>query len=76
METFSPTIRAESLRVLLAIGATKDLEIRQVDVVSAYPRSKLHTTVYMRPTEALRQLLGIKDLRKVLLLKQSLYELK
>ena len=76
METFSPTIRAESLRVLLAIGATKDLEIRQVDVVSAYPRSKLHATVYMRPTEALRQLLGIKDPRKVLLLKQSLYGLK
>ena len=29
IETFSPTIRVESLRVLLAIGAVEDLEIRQ-----------------------------------------------
>jgi len=28
LETFSPTIRAESLRILLALGASKDLEIR------------------------------------------------
>ena len=28
VETFSPTIRAESLRVLLAIGALEDLEIK------------------------------------------------
>ena len=47
LETFSPTIRAESLRILLAIGALEDLEMRQIDVVSAYPRSKLHAKVYM-----------------------------
>ena len=76
VETFSPTIRAESLRVLLAIGAAEDLEIRQADVVSAYPRSKLHATVYMKPTEPLREALGIKDPRKVLLLNKSLYGLK
>jgi hypothetical protein len=28
LETFSPTIRAESLRILLALGACEDLEIR------------------------------------------------
>ena len=28
LETFSPTIRGESLRLLLAIGAYEDLEIR------------------------------------------------
>jgi cell division protein ZapA (FtsZ GTPase activity inhibitor) len=39
LKTFSPTIKAESLRVLLAINALKDLEIRQVDIVSAYPRA-------------------------------------
>jgi hypothetical protein len=47
LETFSPTIRSESVQILLAIGASKDLEIRQLDVVSAYPRSTLHATVYM-----------------------------
>jgi hypothetical protein len=71
LETFSPTIRAESLRALLAIGAAEDLEIRQLDVVSAYPRSKLHAIVYMKPPEALKAPKG-----KVLLLKQSLYGLK
>jgi Reverse transcriptase (RNA-dependent DNA polymerase)/Integrase core domain/GAG-pre-integrase domain len=71
LETFSPTIRAESLRILLAIGAIEDLEIRQVDVVSAYPRSRLHATVYMKPPEALRA-----PKNKVLLLNNSLYGLK
>jgi len=76
LETFSPTIRAESLRILLAIGAVEDLEIRQCDVVSAYPRSKLHATVYMRPIIALRETLGLKDPQKVLQLHKSLYGLK
>jgi hypothetical protein len=71
LETFSPTIRAESLRTLLAIGAAEDLEIRQVDVVSAYPRSKLHATVYMQPPEGLDCPKG-----SVLLVKKSLYGLK
>ena len=44
LETFPPTIRAESLRTLLTLGAAEDLEIPQIDVVSAYPRSKLHAT--------------------------------
>lgn len=76
IETFSPTIRGESLRLLLAIAAIEDLEIRQCDVVSAYPRSRLHATVYVKPTEALRQILKIKDPRKVLRLNTSLYGLK
>jgi hypothetical protein len=71
LETFSPTIRAESLRILLALGACEDLEMRQIDVVSAYPRSKLHAEVYMLPPEALRILKGL-----VLLLLSSLYGLK
>ena len=71
LETFSPTIRAESLRVLLAIGALEDLEIRQVDVVSAYPRAQLHAVVYMRPPKALRVPKGT-----VLLLEKPLYGLK
>ena len=76
LETFSPTIRAESLRVLLAIGACEDLEIRQIDVVSAYPRSKLHATIYIRLTPELRELVGIQDPNKVLKLNQALYGLK
>ena len=71
LETFSPTIRAESLRVLLAVSALEDLEIRQVDVVSAYPKAQLHATVYMRPPNALGAPEGT-----VLLLERPLYGLK
>jgi hypothetical protein len=71
LETFSPTIRSESVRILLAIGASEDLEIRQLDVVSAYPRSELHAEVYMRAPAALGAPPG-----KVLKLKKSLYGLK
>lgn len=71
LETFSPTMRSDSLRVLLAIAAHEDLSIRQVDVVSAYPRSKLHADVYMRPPKGVDCPSG-----KVLKLKKSLYGLK
>lgn len=53
LETFSPTIRAESLRFLLALGAHEDLEMRQADVVAAYPNSELHAEVYLRPPDRL-----------------------
>lgn len=71
LETFSPTIRAESLRLLLSIGASEDMDIRQIDVVSAYPRSDLHAEVYMKPPEGLY---CPKDY--VLRLRKSLYGLK
>lgn len=71
LETFSPTMRAESMRVLLAIAAHEDLEVRQVDVISAYPRSKLHAEVYMKPPDGLECPPG-----KVLRLNTSLYGLK
>jgi hypothetical protein len=53
--------------VLLAIGALEDLEIKQVDVVSAYPKAQLHAIVYMRPPKALGAPKGI-----VLLLERPL----
>ena len=71
LETFSPTIRSKSLRLLLAIGAIEDLELRQLDVVSAYPRSRLHATIYMRPPPGVKALSG-----RVLLLNNALYGLK
>jgi Reverse transcriptase (RNA-dependent DNA polymerase) len=71
LETFSPTVRFESLRTLLAIGAYLDWEIHQTDVVSAYPRSILHAEVYMKPPQGLQAVPG-----KVLRVKKSLYGLK
>ncbi|TAQ84462.1 hypothetical protein B7494_g7220 [Chlorociboria aeruginascens] len=71
LETFSPTLRGESLKILLALGALEDLEIKQLDVVSAYPRAKLHATVYMEPPPVLEC-----PKNKVLMLKTPLYGLK
>jgi hypothetical protein len=45
-------------------------------VVSAYPRSRLHAIVYIRPVAGIREQLGIRDPRKILLIKNSLYGLK
>jgi hypothetical protein len=70
-ETFSPTVRFESLRTLLAIGTYLDWEIHQTDVVSAYPRSVLHANVYMRPPKGMQA-----PPKKVLRVKKSLYGLK
>jgi hypothetical protein len=70
-ETFSPTIRYESIRALLAIGCAKDLEIHQVDVISAYPRAKLHAEVYIRKVQGLTLPAGV-----VLKVQKALYGLK
>ncbi|RFU28496.1 hypothetical protein B7463_g7849, partial [Scytalidium lignicola] len=70
LEIFSPTIRPESLKTPLAIGAKEDLEMRKIDVVSAYPRAKLHATIYMRAPIRLKVPGG-----KVLLLRKPLYGL-
>jgi hypothetical protein len=80
-ETFSPTMRADSMRVLLAIATILDLEIRQVDIVSAYPNSKLHATVYMRIPKGLdidriAEAKGIPRDEIALQILQSLYGLK
>jgi hypothetical protein len=71
LETFSPMIRLESLRVLLAIAAYRDLEVWQLDVINTYTCSNLHATVYMCPPEGLKCPEG-----KVLHVKKSLYGLK
>lgn len=46
-DTYSPVVRLESLRALLAIAATEDLEIRQLDVKGAYLHGELKEEVYM-----------------------------
>jgi len=70
-ETFLSTVRLESLRTFLAIGACLDYEIHQTDVVSAYPRSVLHAEVFMRAPKGFEIPLG-----KCLRVLKSLYGLK
>jgi len=48
-ETFAPVVRMETLRVLLAIAAAEDLEIHQMDVITAYLAGDLEEEIYMAP---------------------------
>ena len=70
-ETFSPTIRYESIRALLAVGCAEDLEIHHADVDTAYPRAKLHAEVYIRRVEGLTLPSNV-----VLKVRKALYGLK
>lgn len=47
-ETYALVMRLESFRTLLAIAATKDWSIHQMDVVGAYLNSHLEEEIYMR----------------------------
>jgi hypothetical protein len=51
--TFTPVIRTESLRILLAHTVVEDLEIHQIDVVSAYLLGELEEDVYLKPPKGL-----------------------
>jgi hypothetical protein len=46
-ETYDPVAKYHSLRVLLAIVATKDLEILQLNVKTAFLYGKLDEKIYM-----------------------------
>lgn len=70
-ETFSPVVRYSSIRFLIAIAAKYDLDIDQMDAVTAFLQGELKEEVYMRqPT-------GLEDgTERVCRLKKSLYGLK
>ena len=70
-ETFAPVVRMESLRILLAIAAHEDLEVHQMDVVTAYLAGELEEEIYMAPPQGLPGTAG-----KVCRLKKGLYGLK
>ena len=70
-DTYSPVMRMESLRVLLAITANLDWEAEQMDVVGTYLNGELEETLYMG------QPIGFTDgTAKVAWLNKSLYGLK
>ena len=46
-ETFSPVVRQESLRTLIALSAQRGLELHHVDVATAFLNGTLEEEVYM-----------------------------
>lgn len=72
-ETFSPVIRFESFRTLIALAVQKGMRLHQMDVTAAFLNGDLKEEVYMRQPEAF-----IEEGKEHLVcrLKHSLYGLK
>jgi hypothetical protein len=71
-ETFAPVVEFTSIRLLLAIVALLDLELHQMDVVTAFWNGDLNEEIFMEQPEGF----GAEDSSKVCKLVNSLYGLK
>ncbi len=47
-ETFAPVLKYKSLRILLSIAAIKDMEVKQMDVETAFLNAPMREEVYMK----------------------------
>lgn len=72
-ETFSPVVRLESVRTLIATSVQQGLQLHQVDVTTAFLNGKLEEEVYMKQPEGF-VVPGKEHL--VCKLKKSIYGLK
>ena len=70
-ETFAPIARLGSIRLVLAIAASKGWEVHQMDVKSAFLHGDLEGDIYMKQPEGY-----IEDSSLVFKLGKSLYRLK
>lgn len=52
-DTFAPVVRYDSLRILLATVATKNLELAQFDVQIAFLYGELEEQIFMEVSEGL-----------------------
>lgn len=71
-ETFSPTVKLQSLRIIFALAAYFNLELHQLDVVAAFLYGFLNEEIFM----ALPEGLEVSDPTQVCLLQRSIYGLK
>ena len=72
-EIFSPVVKMSSIRVVLGLAASLDLEIEQLDVKTAFLHGDLEEEIYMEQPEGF-QVPGKEHL--VCRLTKSLYGLK
>ena len=71
-ETFAPTVRYSTIRIVLALAALEDLELHSVDISHAYLNGTLEEEIYMTQPEGFE--VGGPD--HVCKLVKSLYGLK
>ena len=74
-ETFSPTARMTSIRILLQLAAQYDLKIDQMDVKTAFLNAPIDCDIYIEQPEGFRSR-GKNGEKLVWRLKKSLYGLK
>ena len=72
-DTYSPLTRIKSIRMVLAIAAIKILEVRQIDVRTAFLNEDLNEEIYMEQLEGFS---APGQEMKVYKLVKSLYKLK
>jgi len=72
-ETFSPTVRFESVRFLLALAAAPGLELHQVDIKTAFLNGDVEEELYMEQPEGY---VVPGEERKVCRIRRALYGLK
>lgn len=70
-ETFSPTVKMSSMRLVLALAAHKDLELDHIDIKCAFLHGDIDCDIYMRPPQGYSVEKG-----KLFKVVQSLYGLK
>ena len=69
IETFSPTLKMDSLRLIISIAIQKCFSINQIDINSAYLNAPLKETIYMKAPEG-------QNTHKYWKLNKALYGLK
>ena len=74
LETFASIAKMSSVRILFAVAAIKDLEVHQMNVVTAFLTEDLDEEIYMKQSEGFEVEDGDEDL--ICLFEKSLYELK
>ena len=72
-ETFSPVVRFESIRAVIALAAKNGIQLQQMDVKTAFLNGELLETIYMKQPEGFAKK-GEEGL--VCLLHRSIYGLK
>ena len=68
-ESFAPTFRPATLRIIMAMAAVEDLELCSVDITSAFTNGDLDEEIYMKQPEGFH----IGGPNKVCRLRKSLW---